>query len=208
VTTDEYQRGIDILRKHDSHKSREKRHIYLLRGLLRLDVEGKNYKLYGSTPRGHTQIYSYYYTQAKPNGKKVHIPCHVVDDQIPDFLRSISVEPDLLTGIRDVYEDQIKVVKQDDHDNKLRELKRRRTLLMEEESRLARLFITGKLEERTYDQLRKEWQDKLRNIEINLTELERELSVHMDDLDIALVLMAKLGELFTRLEEIEGGLLL
>jgi len=208
VTTEEYRRGVDILRKHDVQKSRVKRHLYLLRGLLWINVEGKDYKMYGSTPRGRTHTYPYYITHAKPMGQKVHIPCGNIDERIPGWLRGLVIDPDRVEGIRSVYMEQVKSIKHEDHDAKLAEMKRRRTLLTEEEARLARLYITGKLEEENYDQLRKEWQDKVRKNELDISDLEREVALHMDDLGIALALMTKIEEYYQRLKIKEKTLLL
>lgn len=43
-----------------------------------------------------------------------------------------------------------------------------------------------KITEEAYDQLRLEWQEKFRNVELGLAELERDAKVHLDDLDLAL----------------------
>jgi hypothetical protein len=78
----------------------------------------------------------------------------------------------------------------------------------ETRSMLGRLFITGKMSEETYNQLRREWQEKLRHLELTLAELEREVSFHLDDLDAAMALMAKVADLYPRLEKKKQGILL
>ena len=60
----------------------------------------------------------------------------------------------------------------------------------------------------TYNQLRREWQEKLRHLELTLAELEREVSFHLDDLDAALALKAKVADLYPRLEKKQRGILL
>ena len=52
------------------------------------------------------------------------------------------------------------------------------------------------MSEETYNQLRREWQEKLRHLELTLAELEREVSFHLDDLDAAMALMAKVADLY------------
>jgi hypothetical protein len=201
ITTEEYHRGVAILHKHDGEKSRERVVSYLLRGLLHVRVEGKLFKMHGSTPTGRSHSYSYYITHAKPLGKKLHIPCDLVDRQIPAWLQGIAVEPTLIPAIRSVYEAEVKKAATHDHDAKVNELHRQLSQLKEEEARLGRLFITGKIGEGSYNQLRAEWQEKLRNLELNLADLERDASIHLDDLDAALALMAKMGVLYPRLDE-------
>jgi len=73
---------------------------------------------------------------------------------------------------------------------------------------LGRLVITEKITEGTYDQLRKEWKEKQRNIEANIADLERETTIHLDDLDVALILMTKLSFLYPRLTEKDRAILL
>ena len=94
VTNAEFEKGIAILHKHDAYKSRTKVHHYLLRGLLFIETNGKHYKMYGSTPRGKTQSYSYYLTQARIEGNKTRIPCQIVDDQVPDIIKNIMIDPE------------------------------------------------------------------------------------------------------------------
>jgi len=201
VSDEEFERGIEILRKHGAQKSRFKRCFYLLRNLLWVQVDGKCYRMYGSTPSGRNRSYAYYITHTTPNGKKIHIPCEVVDRQIEYWLDGIAVAPELLPEIRQIYRTQISQAKQVERDAKLAKLKREVSRFKEEEARLGRLFITGKLSEDTYGRLRSEWQEKKHNAERYLGEMEKETSLCLDDLDVALFLMTKLKDLYTRLKE-------
>jgi DNA invertase Pin-like site-specific DNA recombinase len=200
VSTEQFHRGVQILHKKDNEKSRLKKHVYLLRGLLWVKAGGNTLKMYGSTPTGKYRSYSYYITHANIDGKKLHIPCDAIDEQIPAWLKGISVDPDLVSAIRDVYQKEIEELSSQDRQGRLSELKRQVTLLKEEETRLGRLYITGKLTEDAYGQLHSEWQEKLRVNELNLAELEREATVHLNDLDLALALMTKMADLYPRLD--------
>jgi hypothetical protein len=55
--------------------------------------------------------------------------------------------------------------------------------------------------EETYKQLRSEWQEKMRHAEAHLKDLEQSIVNHLDDLDIALVLLTRASELYQRLEK-------
>jgi hypothetical protein len=200
ITTEEFERGIEILKKHDSEKSRKRRHFYLLRNLLYIKENGKNYKMYGSTPSGRSQSYAYYITHAKPKGKKLHIPCEKVEAELPRWLAGISVTPELVPAIQEVYQTQVNRITEDERENKLVKLNSQMKQLRAEEAHLGRLLITGKISEETFDQLREEWQEKVRNIQNNLIIMERESLLQLDDLDTALFLMTKMGVLFDRLE--------
>ena len=164
--------------------------------------------MYGSTPSGRSRSYAYYITHNTPNGKKIHIPCEVVDRQIEGWLDGIAIDSELLPEIRQIYQMQITKAKQVERDEKLAKLKREVSRFKEEEARLGRLFITGKLSEDTYGRLRSEWQEKKHNAERYLAELEKETSLCLDDLDVALLLMIKLKDLYTRLKEEERTKLL
>jgi hypothetical protein len=72
--------------------------------------------------------------------------------------------------------------------------------LRQEETRLGRLFITGQIGEDAYRQLRVEWFEKVCHSEQQLTDLERETGGFVDDLDVALWLLARASGLYDRLE--------
>lgn len=93
-------------------------------------------------------------------------------------------------------------------ETRVSELNRQSSQLKEEEAKLGRLFITGKMSEEAYNQLRREWQEKVRHLELTIAELEREVTFHLDDLDAAPALMAKMAELYPRLEMKQQGTLL
>ena len=46
-----------------------------------------------------------------------------------------------------------------------------------------------------------EWKEKVNNVQASIRELDFDTQTHLDDLEIALVLMSKLPELFSRLEK-------
>lgn len=208
ISMEQFQRGVDLLHKNDNQKSRIRKHIYLLHGLLWMQAGDKCFKMYGSTPTGHSRSYPYYITQTKFDGKAAHIPCDAVDNQIPAWLRGIQVDLTLIPAIRDLYQREVRQVTTGDRDAKLAGLNKQLSSLKEEEARLGRLFITEKISEEVYNQLRREWQEKLRHIELTLAELGRDAVVHLDDLDAALLLLTKVADLYPRLEAKQRSTLL
>jgi DNA invertase Pin-like site-specific DNA recombinase len=201
VTTQEFEQGLEILHRHDIEKSRNKKHFYLLRNLLWLKEGDIHYQMFVSTPSGRSRSYAYYLTHAKLDGKKIHIPCDLIESQIPGWLSGITIDTDLLPGIYNIYQSQLREATEDERSHQLVELKRQLSRLREEEARLGRLVITEQISEQTYNQLRREWQEKQRNIEVNLADLKRETATHLDNLDIALILMTKVSSLFERLAD-------
>jgi len=201
VKTDEFERGKAILLEHGNNKSRFKRKHYLLRNLLWVEVREKKYKMYGSTPSGRSQSYSYYITHAKPGGKSVRLKTQVIDEKIPVWLGGITIKPDVVPEIREIYQAQIKHTTQDDREETIDKLKRKLSALKSEEARLGRLFMAGKINDDTYDQLRSEWHEKTLSLQVKIEEIEFDATQYLDDLEIALVLMEHLSSLYVRLEE-------
>jgi hypothetical protein len=180
----------------------------LLRGVLWLEESGKKYRMFGSTPSGYSKSYSYYVTRTEVNGKKIHIPCEIVDKQIPDWIKSIGIDLVKVPVIQKAYQTQIKKVTHEGRDETIAGLQRQLLRMKDEENRLGRLLITNKISEEAYDQLRKEWKEKVHRIEVSIADLERETMVRVDDLDAALMLMTRIRFLYERLGEKERSILL
>jgi hypothetical protein len=68
--------------------------------------------------------------------------------------------------------------------------------------------MTQQIGEDTYQRLREEWKEKLQHAEIDLSELERNVTLHLDDLDTALLLLTKIDTLYSRLTIQQRSLLL
>lgn len=208
VTTEQFKRGKVILHKHDYNKSRKKKHHYLLRNLLYVQIGERQYKLYGSTPSGRSKSYAYYISHTKPNGRGVCLQTQVVDKQIPGWLAGVAVDVDLLPEIRRVYQEQIKQHAGGDKESQRKQLRHRLNALKDEEARLARLLITEKISEEAYNKLRLEWQEKVLNLQMKLEELKFDATLYLDDLELALVLLSQIGVLYGRLDEKQQSTLL
>ncbi len=164
--------------------------------------------MYGSTLTGKTRSCSYYITHTKVEGKNIHIPCQVVDEQMPVFIKSIMIDPAKERAIQKLYQAEIRKITHDDRDESIANLRQQLSRLKDEETHLGRLVITSKISEEAYDQLRKEWQEKVLRIEVSIAQLEHEKMIRIDDLDAALVLMTRLRVLFDRLGDKERSKLL
>ena len=172
-----------------------------MRNLLWIKANNRQYKLYGSTPSGRSNRYSYYVTKSKLSGKKIRIRCSLVDDQIPDWLGGITIDPELLHSVSQVYQEDVAEVTEKGRDAKLSDLRRKISRLKEEEAKIARLLILSKVSEDTYNNLRVEWHEKLCLAKNTLAEMEKETTIHLSDLDLALALMVHLPELYDRLKK-------
>ncbi|MBN1119792.1 MAG: hypothetical protein JXJ17_01840 [Anaerolineae bacterium] len=70
---------------------------------------------------------------------------------------------------------------------------------MAEEADLVRLFLQKQLSQEAYDELRREWQSKLKHKHKAIEQLQREAVVYIDDLEAAIALLSSAPILFTRL---------
>lgn len=201
ISNAEYKRGIEILRKHDYNKSRQKRKLYLLRNLLWVQVGDKQYKMYGSTPSGRTQSYSYYITHARSLGSAVRVKTEIVDRQIEEWVAGVVISPDMVSRVREVYNSELNRFSQDNQSETLEKLKHRFAELQNEETRLGRLVITEQISNDAYIQLRSEWVEKIQLIQQQIEELELDTTNYVDDLDMALILMANISTLYQRLDK-------
>lgn len=208
ITNDQFVRGKEILSKHGNNKTNFKKQHYLLRNLLWVDTGEKKLKMYGSTPSGSHSNFSYYRTHTKISGKKLRLPTHVIDEQITNIVQNISLEPDLISDIRQTYKADVRRKTQNEKAENLENLRKRLDYLEKEEARLVRLFMAGKVNEETYDHLRQEWQEKTLNIQNFVKELEFNARQYLDNLEVGIVLLATASDLFARLKEKERTLLL
>jgi site-specific DNA recombinase len=201
VTTKQFERGKAILLKHGNNKMNFQKQIYLLRNLLWVKIGGKEYKMFGSTPSGKNKSYSYYLTHSKLEGRKLRIKTKVADDQISDWLNGITIDSKITPEIRKIYQNEIRKLTSENKEVTIDQLKRRLLLLNEEEANLGRLLITGKISEKAYDKLRSEWQEKTYHLRMKIEEMEFDASKYLDDLEVALVLLANISTLYDRLDE-------
>ena len=73
--------------------------------------------------------------------------------------------------------------------------------LQDEETRIARMMVTGSISEEAYKQLRAEWQEKKVNVQCKIDDLQFDARKYLDNLKVALTLMTSMSKLFERLDE-------
>ncbi|MBC8503780.1 MAG: recombinase family protein [Anaerolineales bacterium] len=201
ISDEEFKRGKEILHMHDLEKSRKKKRHYALRNLLWVRSNGRTYKMYGSSPKPRKRNYAYYVTHAKPNGSQVRMECDLVDDQITGWLAGIQIKEEHIPEIQAVYFAEVQAAVSDNRVDKLSKLKRRISQLQDEEARLGRLFMTEKISEETYERLHAEWKEKSTHARINLQKVEQDTTIHVSNLDLALVLMSSMFAIYQRFDE-------
>jgi len=70
------------------------------------------------------------------------------------------------------------------------------------------MFLTDKISEESYSQLRQEWREKVKHAEANLRDVKHHLTRYLNDLDIALILLTKVSNLYLRVDEKKRAILL
>lgn len=200
VTTEEFERGLEILAQRGERMIRRSHREYLLSGLLFLEhpKARRLVRLTCSTsnpsrPGGGTSHYRIARTS-------FHLPCSMVDEQVADFLMQIQVDPELIPLIRECYTTE--VAEKLGH-NRLNERARIEAVLRatdEEEARAARLYAAGKITESVWDSLWAEWQDRRRTLRHSLQSADQQTAYHVAHLDDALHIISKIGVLFRKLD--------
>lgn len=200
VTTEEFERGIAILEQRDLKRGRERRHDYLLKGMIYYDAPGTQglIRLTCSTSNvsragGGTQ----YYCIPRSN---VNFMCSKIDAQIADALHRVQVDPDLIPMMRAAYTDDIAQRIGYLHPNERAEMMAALKAIDEEEVRMMRLYAAGKVTESLWDMQWQEWQDRRARIRQSLEGLEKQQQVYVESLDAALKIIAQVGILYNQLE--------
>jgi hypothetical protein len=199
VTPQEFAQGEAILKERDQSRNHYSKNFYLLKHLIHLQQEnGEIRKLTCSTPNANRKGggTSYYCIPSSD----LNFICSDVDEQIEKHLHDLRVAPDLLEKIRTAYTAELN----EKFDTGTRDQQQRLTGALEEiqreEVRGARLYATGKISEDVYDELWREWQDRRTKIEAAMRLGEEDAQQHIITLDAALLLIAKTGILFNKLD--------
>jgi hypothetical protein len=198
VTTEEFERGLAILARRNQFRIANRKHDYLLKGFIYLQQHHALVKLTGSTsntyrPGGGTA----YYCVPSSN---INFLCSKIDQQIPDELMNIQVEPELIPLIRESYSDEIARRLGHVGPTERKALQSALRAVDEEEARAARLFASGKITEHVWDNLWAEWQDRRLRLQGNIEALQHQRDHHIATLDAALRIIAKVGIIYSKLE--------
>jgi hypothetical protein len=193
VSTEEFERGLEILASRNRHRVARRRHDYLLKGLIYIALPGqpKPVKLTGSTsnasrPGGGTAYYCI------PRSD-TNIRCMLIDQQIPDVLAGIQVDPDLIPLIRASYTKEVARKLGHLRPAEREQLQQQLGQIDKEEARALRLYVTGKITEQVWNEMWAEWQDRRRTLRTSLEAAETQSGLHIDNLDSALTVIAKVG---------------
>lgn len=200
VTTEEFERGQDILAKRNAHRTVRRKQFYLLTGLVYFRLpNGKMRRLSGSTSNagrrgGGTAYYRI------PGAGEVSFLCSVIDSAVEREIRRIQVDPDLVPLIRASYTKELQEVMGHTRPDRRSQLQLVLKQVDEEEARALRLYAAGKISDEIWEGMWTEWQDRRQTIQRTLETMQQEHQVHVDNLDLALEIIAKIGTLYNGLQ--------
>jgi hypothetical protein len=187
-----------------------KKHFYLLQGLVYLKLENRHFKLTCGKPNAN-----------RPRGGVVYycVPSsstnflrHQVDAQIPAHFASLQVSEELLPRLRDLYRSDIsRYTKNIGRERYTLEIRRRK--LEEKELNLWRAFTDHGMRPEIYEKLTREIRDKRDKVEVRLDRLGHEPSNRpIKDIvtlyvDAGIVSMPRLLDGYRRAEQLGHGTL-
>ena len=196
VTTEEFERGLLILEKRHQHRVVRRKHDYLLKGMIYYDYRDERglVKLTGSTSNasrsgGGTPYY------CVPRSR-INFLCCDIDDQLARELTHVQVDPDHIPAIRARYtQDLAEVLGHLRPDERLR-LEAALKAVDEEEARSLRLYAAGKITERIWENIWREWQDRRTILRSSLESLQYQSETHITNLDTALAIIAQVAVVY------------
>jgi DNA invertase Pin-like site-specific DNA recombinase len=199
VTTEEFEQGLAILDKRNQKRVPNRKHDYLLRGLVcyRDQEQGQDIRLTCSTTNSsRSNGGTAYYRIA---GRNIRFLCHQIDEQISVALRHIQVDPEYIPAIQAVYTSDIARKMGHLRPDERKALETALRAVDEEEARAVRLFATGKITETVWDGLWREWQDRRNQLRCTLDSLQERQQTHIENLDAALQVISYVGIVYNEL---------
>ncbi len=192
VSTEEFERGLEILAQRHCLPIPVKRHFYLLQGLVYLEEEDGSVKKLtcgkpnANRPRGGVSYYCI------PSSAQNFL-CHVIDEQVPVHLQAIQLAPDLLPAIQQAYLADVSRYSSN-HDRELQELEAALNRLEQKEVNLWRAFTEHGMRAPIYEKLSREYEDERTRIQQALHAIQQDRTEHITNLDAALMVIAEIAE--------------
>ena len=199
VSTEEFERGLAILDQRDLKRGRERKHEYLLKGLIYLGAPNNGLIRLTCSTSNASRIGggTSYYCIARSD---INFLCSNIDAQIPTALMNVQVDPELLPAIRAAYTHDIAEKMGHLRPDEREQLHAALKAVDEEEVRMMRLYAAGKVTESLWDSQWQEWQDRRARIRVSLEGVEKQQQIHIDNLDAALKIIAHVGIVYNRLD--------
>ena len=200
VTTEEFERAQKILARRNAHRIVRRKQFYLLTGLIFYrQSNGKLRRMTGSTSNAGRRGGGTSYYRIEGAGE-ASLLCSLIDAAVEREICLIQIEPALIPFIRASYTKEIQAYMGQARPDRRSQLQLALKQVDEEEARAARLYAAGKISDEIWEGMWTEWQDRRQTIQRTLETMQYEQQVHIDNLDLALEIIAKIGTLYNQLE--------
>lgn len=195
VSTEVFEKGLSILSQRDQKQGRQRKHDYLLKGLLYLERSDGIFRMTCSTPNsarsgGGTPYYVL---------KRTSFLCRAIDEQIPELLHNLQIDEEYLPAIREAYNADVARQFNGDHVNEREDLQAVLKSIDEAEDRMLHLYTSGKVSDSAWNKHWNSWEDRRASVNARLEILSSRSDDHINSLDAALNLIAKVGIMYNEL---------
>lgn len=190
VSTEEFERGLAILARRGNLSMPNKKHFYLLQGLVYLERDNGQHKLTCGRPNANRERggVSYYCVPSSAT----NFLCRLVDVQIINHIQRLQIQPELLPKIRTAYMSDVSHYTRDIKAER-KALETRQRKLDERELNLWRAFTEHGMRPQFYESLAKECQQERAKIQMLIQQLAAEQETSVSNLDAALQVLAEIG---------------
>lgn len=124
----------------------------------------------------------------------------MIDEQVPQELMNIQVNPEHVELIREAYTNDVAQALGHIQPGELENLEAALKAIDEEEARTLRLYAASKITEEIWDNLWHEWQDRRNKIRLTLESVAHEQKTHIKNLDTSLAIISQVGIVCNSLE--------
>lgn len=200
VTTEEFERGLAILDKRNKKRTPNRRHFYLLRGMV---------YFYDNCTNSHIRLTCSTVNSSRANGgtsyyriagRKIRFLCKNVNNQIAIELKQIQVNPEHIPSIQALYTNDIAEKMEHLRPDERTQIESALKTVDDEEARALRLFASGKITEKIWDSLWREWQDRRSQLRHTLDSIQERQQDHVENLDSALKIISCVGIVYNELD--------
>lgn len=131
---------------------------------------------------------------------EVSFMCSVIDAAVEREICLIQVEPTLIPFMRAGYTKALQESMEHTNPDRRTQLDRALKQVNDEEMRSLRLYAAGKISDEVWEGFWAEWEDRRQGLRRALEFAEQEHWVHVNNLDLALEIIARIGTLYNQLE--------
>ncbi len=200
VTTEEFERAQEILVRRNAHRTVRRKQFYLLTGLVFLRrKDGKLRRMSGSTSNAGRHGGGTPYYRIEGAGEASFL-CAVIDAAVEREICRIQVDPDLIPLIRASYTKDLQESMGHVRPDRRSQLQLALKQVDDEEARAIRLYAAGKISDEIWESMWVEWQDRRQTIQRTLETMQQDHQVHVNNLDLALEIIARIGTLYNGLQ--------